>query len=204
MVVMSAALKKVSGKVAGSTAAKTANVVQLRIELRWIRPKVWRRVLVPSSITLAKLHRVIQAAMGWTNSHLHEFVIGQQRYGEPDPDWDTDGAVISERKATLQAALLGHKSARYIYDFGDHWEHEVKLEVPLAKHAGLKVPICVDGKNACPPEDCGGPPGYAEFLRAVADPAHPEYDEMIEWAGRSWDATAFNIDLANREINSLR
>lgn len=184
--------------------SKATPLVQLRIELRWVRPKVWRRVLVPSSMTLAKLHHVIQAAMGWSDSHLHEFAVGQQRYGEADPQWDSPGDVISERKATIAQALQGAKSAVYTYDFGDGWEHEIKVEAPLAKYLDLKAPVCVDGKNACPPEDCGGPPGYEEFLRTMADPADPEHDAMIEWAGRVWDATEFNLDVVNQELRRLR
>lgn len=159
---------------------------------------------LPSSMTLAKLHHVIQTAMGWSYSHLHEFVIGQQRYGEPDPQWDAAGAVISERKTTVASALQGVKSARYTYDFGDGWEHEIKVEAPMAKCLGLKAPVCVDGKNACPPEDCGGPPGYKNFLRTVADPTDPEHDEMLEWAGGVWDAAEFNLDAVNQDLSRLR
>ena len=165
---------------------------------------MWRRVLVPGTMTLAKLHRVIQAAMGWRDSHLHEFIIDEQRYGEPDAGWDEEGGVSSERKATVAKAMLGCRSARYIYDFGDDWEHDLKLEPPPARHLGMKIPACVDGKNACPPEDCGGRYGYAQFVQVVADPKHPEHEEMIEWVGRPWDPAAFSIDRANRAINALR
>jgi hypothetical protein len=183
--------------------SKTTPPVQLRIELRWVRPRVWRRVLVPASMQLARLHRVIQAAMGWSDSHLHEFVIDQQRYGQADPQWDAPGDVIAERKATV-ASLQAATSALYTYDFGDGWEHEIKVEAALAKYLDLKAPVCVEGKNACPPEDCGGPPGYEELLRIMADPGDPEHDAMIEWAGRVWDATEFDLDAVNRELSRLR
>ena len=114
------------------------------------------------------------------------------------------GAVISENKITVAAAFKERTAGRYIYDFGDHWEHDVKLETPLAQPLNLKMPVCIDGKNACPPEDCGGPPGYAAFLQAASDPNHPSHDETLEWVGRTCDVAAFSIDAANQEIKRLR
>ena len=204
MATMTSAVKKMPAKSSAPKATAIGQVYQLRIDLRGVKPKVWRRVLVPGTMTLAQLHHVIQAAMGWRNSHLHEFIIDEQRYGDPDPGWDEEGGVISDHKVTVAKAMRGCGSARYIYDFGDDWDHKLTLEPPAARYLGMKMPVCTDGKSACPPEDCGGPYGYAHFLEAVADPKHPEHAELIEWVGRPWDAAAFSIDGANRAINRLR
>jgi hypothetical protein len=152
-------------------------------------------------MTLGALHYVIQTAMGWSGGHLHDFVVGRLRYGEPELDFDMEGDVISEHETTVAAALQGVKTARYTYDFGDGWEHDIKVEALLAKHEGITVPTCVDGKNACPPEDCGGSPGYEEFLRIMADLTDPEHEERLEWVGvDAWDATEFDLDSVNEDL----
>ena len=122
-------------------------LVQLKIELAGIKPAIWRRVVVPQKITLAKLHQVIQAAMGWTDSHLHEFEIAGCRFGTPDPEFDFGDPVVSEKRATLGAALEGRKTFRYVYDFGDDWEHKIKVEKVLSADA-CPVPLCIGGDNA--------------------------------------------------------
>jgi hypothetical protein len=167
---------------------------QLRVELLEVTPKVWRRLLLPSTIRLPALHRVLQAAMGWTDSHLHEFVIAGQRYSTPDPDWADELKQRDERRIVLEKAL-GYQSRcfDYLYDFGDSWHHVVILE----EHAPLKsdaLVYCTDGANACPPEDVGGAHGYAEFLAGIADPQHDEHENLLTWVGgqqgvhckRSW------------------
>lgn len=191
-------------KVVRLPGADAEHFLQLRIELAWLKPAVWRRVVVPDTITLAKLHRVIQAAMGWSNSHLHDFTIGEQRYGEPDPDWGWGNDILPEKRATLAASLRGAKSLRYTYDFGDNWEHLVKIEKSLPPDPTLKTPVCLAGANACPPEDVGGPPGYVDFLDALSDPAHPEHDNMIEWCSGPFDPTAFDINLANKRLQRIK
>lgn len=184
--------------------AQPAELLQLRIELAWLKPVIWRRVVVPEVITLAKLHKVIQAAMGWTDSHLHEFEIGRSRYGIPDPDWDMDEAVIPEKRITLAMSLAGAKSFRYTYDFGDGWEHRIKVEKSLSAGTHPRTPLCTAGANACPPEDVGGPPGYVDFLDAISNPAHPEHEDMLTRCGGSFDPKAFNIERANQRLQRIK
>jgi Plasmid pRiA4b ORF-3-like protein len=177
--------------------------LQLHIELRGTKPKVWRRVLVPQAITLARLHHVIQAAFGWSGGHLHEFMAGEQRYGTPDPDYDTPGSVQSER-TKLTSALQHAATIDYVYDFGDYWHHRIKLEKMLPSDTQIKLPRCVGGANATPPDDCGGVPGYYEFVAAVTDPNHPEHAEMVQWIGRPWDPAEFDINRVNAWLNDIK
>lgn len=180
------------------------NVLHLQIELRSIEPKVWRLVVVPDTITLTRLHHIIQAAMGWTDTHLHEFDIGGLRYGEPDPEWDFDDSVISEKRVRLLKALEGRKSFDYLYDFGDGWEHKITIKKSLANTLPMPHAICLDGENACPPEDIGGPYGYAEYVEAISNENHPEHDEMIEWGYEDFDPAVFNLDMANQILKTIR
>lgn len=164
----------------------------LRITLIGIEPKVWRRILVPSRITLPKLHTALQAALGWTDSHLHLFVCDGKRYGAPDPDWDDE--VLDERRKKLNALLVEpFASMIYEYDFGDGWEHEIALDECFECDRRNLIPVCIDGANACPPEDVGGPGGYMEFLKAVRNKKHPEHQAMVTWAGGYFEPEAFDI-----------
>ena len=178
--------------------------LQLRIELAWVEPKVWRVLLVPQTIKLHQLHDVIQYAMGWTDSHLHEFEIGQRRYGVPDPDWDAPGSVTAEKGVALVSAFGRGKTCRYVYDFGDGWEHKIKIEKVLPATESAQGAMCVGGENACPPEDVGGPPGYQYFLEAITDPTHEEHADMLAWCGDGFDPTEFDIEIVNRKLGRLR
>lgn len=165
--------------------AEAASAHQLKITLEGVGSPVWRRVLVPSSITLARLHLVIQATMGWTNSHLYEFEVGDARYGlDDDEDDDFDSPSIDARKATLGALSRAGSSFVYRYDFGDDWEHQIDVEEVLPQDSEARYPACVDGEGACPPGDVGGAPGYEHFLAAISDPADAEHDEFLDWGRR--------------------
>ena len=195
---------------ASSTDAASADrpgrsVHQLKVTLKDIRPPVWRRVVVDGSETLHHLHTVIQAAFGWFNSHLHAFVIDGIDYGIPhQDDWTP---VQDERRLTLDAALRT-KRFTYTYDFGDNWVHDIVLEQTYevgSDDAPAAVPDCIDGRRACPPEDCGGPWGYPELLEILADPNHAEHSERLEWLGgpfdpEAFDASTFADDLAFGQI----
>lgn len=174
-------------------------IFQLKIRLEYSRPPIWRRVLVSSGITLHKLHDVIQAAMGWTDSHLHMFVVGERRYGVPDPEWDVE--LGDERKVTL-AELLRRPKDRilYEYDFGDGWLHVVELEKSVPPSQDQQVPCVVAGRRACPPEDCGGPPGYARLLHVLGQSDSPERRELLEWVGEEFDPAAFDLASLNRRL----
>jgi hypothetical protein len=171
---------------------------QITITLRGIRPPIWRRVQVPGPIRLAALHEVIQTVFGWTDSHLHQFVVAGRTYGQPD---DFDEAVEDESGVSLAEALgTRHKRFLYVYDFGDNWEHDVVVENIVVGNSGSERPLCLGGKRHRPPEDCGGPPGYENFLAAVRDPGHEEHDAMLELVGGSFDAEAFDLAAVNRTL----
>lgn len=167
-------------------------VFQLKVTLRDVKPPIWRRVLVDGSATLDAVHDVIQAAFGWWNHHLHEFRIGGRDYGVPDPDWDLS-RVLDETRYRLDKLVGEGDKFRYVYDFGDDWDHDVHVEKILPRGEVDTVPACTAqpaGGRACPPEDCGGTWGYEEFLVAIADPSHERHAELIEWHGGDFDPEA--------------
>ncbi len=184
--------------------ARPATIHALRVELADVEPPVWRRIEVASTSTLAQLHGILQAAMGWTNSHLHEFVAGGKRYGRPDPE-DAGDAPIDERKVRLEALLTraGQKLA-YVYDFGDGWEHTIEVESIARQAPERACPAVTAGAGACPPEDVGGPEGYRECLEALADPRHERHAEMREWIGGEFDPAAFDLRAVNRKLQRRR
>ena len=175
------------------------SIVSLKIALRGAKPPIWRRLLAPASMTLADLHAAIQAAMGWEDSHLHVFDIGGKSYGDRASVDD----VADENRLTL-GGLRSSGVARfgYTYDFGDNWEHTVTIEKTLPAAEGMTYPTCLAGKRACPPEDCGGPWGYQELLDIIADPAHPERAERLEWLGEDFDPEEFSVVAANSILGS--
>ncbi len=176
-------------------------VLEIRVQLQYIEPPIWRRLRIRSGATLADLHRAIQAAMDWSDSHLHEFFITGRRYGPLHEDAPEE--LIDETKTVL--ATLGLKPAMrftYNYDFGDNWEHDIRVERIEAMAAELLRPLCLDGARACPPEDCGGPPGYQELRAALADPRHPRHHELHRWLGKDWDAERFDLEAVNRALRS--
>jgi hypothetical protein len=176
-------------------------VFQLKVQLNDIQPEIWRRILVPASTTLDRIHQIIQVAMGWQNSHLHQFISGQDTYSEPDPDFDNDSQP--EGMVAIGALLNAPgQSLLYEYDFGDGWEHEVTLEQVLTGVGGRILPICIDGRRACPPEDVGGPHGYEEFLRVYLDEQHPDHEEMLDWAGEGFDPERFEIESVNLVLSA--
>ena len=174
-------------------------ILQLKVTLRHIRPAIWRRVEVPAGLSLLDLHHVLQGAMGWTDSHLHQFEHDGLMYGPPDREFGE--AMISERK-TRVGHILDRPRARltYEYDFGDGWEHEVVVEAMGEPVPDARYPRVTDGKRACPPEDVGGPSGYEDFLAAVANPEHEEHASMLEWIGGPFDPESFDVIVANDRV----
>jgi hypothetical protein len=182
-------------------------IYQLKVTLLGTTPPIWRRLLVPSGITLDYLHDVLQVAMGWENCHMHDFRIGQRRFGKPDPDDGLMGmpATSNERTAQLSSVLgkVGAKAV-YTYDFGDGWEHGIVIEKVLLPQSGLMYPICTAGKRLAPPEDCGGIPGYYNLLEALSDPHHKQHEELQEWVDDGFDPDAFSVDDVNRRLAPLQ
>lgn len=182
--------------------------MSLRIELLEVVPLVWRRMLVPQPWTLANLHRYLQWVMGWTDSHAHEFEVGD---GLVAPDWwiqeagsDEDvGRYRDERRVSI-AAVVSELGARgefeYRYDMGDGWEHRIAIESKPASAVGdWTLPVCVAGENACPPEDVGGPHGYTLFLKILADRQHEQHEDMVHWIGGVFDPRGFDLNRINRD-----
>ena len=135
--------------------------------------------------------------MGWTDSHLHQFIAGGRYYGVPDPEWDLM-KTHDERKVRLNQLLKKEKdSLVYEYDFGDGWEHKITLEKILPFDPNIVLPVCVKAKGACPPEDIGGMWGYYDFLEALNDSEHPEHEESKAWVGGAFDPAAYDIDEVN-------
>jgi len=179
-------------------------VYVVKITLEEVEPPVWRRVQVPGSITLERLDMVIQKAMGWHNSHLHEFEVGGRRYGQPVPD-EPEYGVEPEWKLTLRGAAPSKGTRfRYVYDLGDGWGHEVRVEAIQTPAGPFKHPVCLAGERACPPEDCGGAPGYENLLEVLRDRSHPEHREMLRWAGRGFDPERFDLAAVNRKLRLLK
>jgi hypothetical protein len=182
-------------------------IYQLKVTLLETKPPIWRRLLVPAGLTLEVLHDVLQIAMGWTDSHLHEFRVGQKRFGKPDPEDELmDLPEVSNESTAHLFMVLGKAGAKaiYTYDFGDSWEHAIVVEKVLQPGPGVVYPMCVGGKLLCPPEDCGGIPGYYNLLEAISDPAHKEHEDMLDWLGGSYDPEAFSVDEVNRRLAALQ
>jgi hypothetical protein len=176
-------------------------IYQLKVTLSEIDPPVWRRVLVPGGYSLDRVHRVIQYAMGWQDMHLHSFDIEGQQYGEPDPVGEL--VLRDELDIRLDAVASKGDVFRYTYDFGDWWEHEVTVEDVFTAEPDERYPMCVAGERACPPEDVGGALGYGELLEALADPDHPEHEEMRGWLGRELDPEHFDPTRATTLLRRL-
>lgn len=178
------------------------DIYQIKVTLKNCRPPIWRRVLVPSDIRLPRLHRILQMAMGWTDSHLHMFTIRGEQFGVPDEDFPD--MVRNERNVRLDKLVGAGGTFVYEYDFGDSWEHAIKVEKILPALPDVRIPLCLAGNRACPPEDCGGAWGYEHLLEVLRDPTHEEHDEMLTWLGDGFDLEAFDIDATNVELRTLR
>ncbi len=173
------------------------SIISLKVTLRGAKPPIWRRLLAPANMTLADLHEAIQRAMGWDGGHLHVFDIDGRSYGDRSAVDD----VADENRLTLDGVRRsGVARFAYTYDFGDDWEHTITIEKTLPAAQGTTYPACIAGKRACPPEDCGGPWGYQELLDIIADPAHPERAERLEWLGEEFDPEEFSVEVANATL----
>lgn len=182
-------------------------VVTLLITLDSIEPPVWRRIATDGDITLRGLHHVIQAAFGWTDAHLHEFVLEQQIYAMLDKEnvLDTieeiDRIPQDDRKARLQRLVYPGQIFTYLYDFGDNWTHVIKVEKIETQSEKMDIAHILDGQRAAPPEDVGGQPGYEQFLDAIlSTPKSQEARDYLQWAGGEFDPEAFDRRIANNAL----
>jgi|ERR1700674_3192547 len=177
---------------------------QLSIRLLEIEPPIWRRLAVPGTVSLAKLHAILQKVMGWDNYHIYLFTVGRQQYGESVSEWAEVAQRVLNAKRVMLEDIAVHKGARFIYtyDMGDGWEHEIRVE---EIHEGPPQQVqCLEGARSCPPEDCGGPYGYEELLEIIFDPKHSEYRERRDWLGESFDPELFDVEIVNRRLRRLK
>ena len=188
------------------TVEKPQEIYQIKVTLMGTDPPIWRQLLVPANLTLERLHDVLQLAVGWEDCHMHEFRIGKQVFGTPNPmEQAFDGPrTASERTARLDGVLGRSRKALYTYDFGDSWDHEIVVEKRLPAEPGRVYPTCVAGERHGPPEDCGGIPGFYNLLEAIGDPEHEEHETMLEWLGDGFDPEAFSVDEVNQRLMPLQ
>ncbi len=178
------------------------DIYQIKVTLRHSHPPIWRRIEVPADTKLGKLHRVLQAVMGWTDSHLHAFRVDGEAYGVPDPEFPDD--MENERNVRLDRAAGEGRTIIYEYDFGDGWEHELRVEKIAPAEPSIRYPRCLAGKRACPPEDCGGIPGYEHLQEVLSNPKNKEYKELRDWLGYDLEPEAFDLDEINRALKGIR
>lgn len=178
-------------------------VYQFRVELKGIAPPIWRTIQVPETYSFWDLHVAIQDAMGWLDYHLHQFDVVnpetgvKEGIGIPDEEFGGDGVgeVLPGWKKKIASYFSADKPAvDYSYDFGDGWVHEVRLEKILPREKGVRYPVCIAGKRACPPEDCGGVWGYQNLLEILSDPGHKEHASTLDWLGGRFDPEAFDAE----------
>jgi hypothetical protein len=176
-----------------------------KVTLQASDPPIWRRFQIPADVTLGDLHYTLQIVMGWTNSHLHMFEIGRERYTAVYPDVFDDDEPLNEEEDVELREVIKRKGAklRYEYDFGDSWFHELRLEDVSAAQPGVRYPRCLEGERACPPEDCGGMHGYYRMLDILKHPEHKEYETYREWLPEAFDPDLFDLELANAELKNV-
>jgi len=179
-------------------------ILCLKITLNQTNPAIWRKVMVPASVRFFDLHHIIQISLGWKNSHLFEFQVGDYKIGYIDPneafeDTADAGGVTLDLLLTKEGFTF-----TYLYDFGDNWQHTVEVEKILEKENGKVYPVCTEGQLACPPEDSGGIHGFYDKLEILKDKKHPEYAFIKEWIGRGYDPEKFNIDKVNKELPNFK
>lgn len=183
---------------------------QFKIQIKGItKPPVWRRLLVPADITFHTFHQIIQTAFGWENSHLYQFSLkgwgSLPSYKIPDDEDYIDEVEHSQIIRLLEVFNARAQTFTYIYDFGDDWKHSILLEEILEE--GTNNAVCLAGQGACPPENCGGVPGYAHLIEVLADPKNPEYKDLRRWLGitkkNEWDVNAFDLETVNSKLKAL-
>jgi hypothetical protein len=180
--------------------------IQIKISLDKTNPLIWRELLVPRDITFYKLHHVIQLTMSWTNAHLFEFKIEGYRIGEIFENMEElDDSHIINAKETKLITLVDKEGEqfKYEYDFGDGWNHTIILEKYKSLKPKHQLPFCVSGALKCPPEDCGGIPGFYDFLSVISDKHHPDHKNTKAWAGGKFDPAEFDLVKINKQLKNI-
>jgi hypothetical protein len=178
-----------------------ARQYQLRIELDGVTPVIWRTIWVEGDMSLIQLHHIVQATMGWSDAHLHQFIIKDRTYATPHPEDDPGRPIVDERKVRLEKILDTGLDFEYHYDFGDGWTHRISvMQVkPLDRPNGAGYVEA--GEHACPPEDSGGAHLYQEFLdQRRAKPGSEDVRSFLRWAGEDFDPTRFDRHAANAAL----
>ncbi len=178
-------------------------IALLHVVLVGSEPAIWRRVAVPVRGSLRMIHDIIQGAMGWQDYHLWEFIVGDKRYGMPEPGWRERGLFTAKNIRLQKLIERGVEQFDYVYDMGDDWLHRITIEAVEDGEPGLAYPRLLDGARRAPPEDVGGIPGFQAFLEAMADPAHPEHEAMVAWYGEVFDPETFDQLAAEYRIGSI-
>lgn len=181
-------------------------ILQIKISIEEITPKIWRRFQVEDSLTFHQLHKVIQLVMGWSDSHLYGFKAGDKEYqDEKSEDFGDVGDENILPSGKNRVSLLKEKQKfNYTYDFGDCWEHLLVVEKILPRTASVSYPVCLEGERNCPPEDCGSVPGYYNLMAVRKNKKHPEYESLIkEWLGEDYDPEYFNPQEVNTELRRM-
>ena len=177
-------------------------VFQIKITLKNITPLIWRRILVKADVKLPDLHKIIQTVMGWTNSHLHQFICKDKHYSNPeyDDEWDDRWQVDYSNVKLSDLISEPNRQFVYEYDFGDSWAHTLKIEKIFPAEKGMKYPTCIVGERCCPPEDCGSAGGYEDLLEIIKNPDDEEYESMMEWLGGYFEPEFFDIEEVNAAL----
>ena len=186
----------------------TTMMYELEMSLLNIEPRIWRRFAMSGNMGLKKLHSVIQIVMGWEDYHLHSFEIGGKTYTMDEADWmdygDTPDGIRYESDFRIRGVLDEGDQFTYQYDFGDNWQHSIKVVHTGAPQEGVQYPICLAGARACPPEDVGGVRGYQNYLEALMNPLHEDHEQMVDWRGPGFDPNAFDVVSINQQLRKLR
>lgn len=180
------------------------NILQLKITLLGIEPKIYRIVQVPETITLRNLHKVIQKVMEWENYHLYQFMKDRQSFGPKSRDFDMSEVQNDKSVPVIELLPKIRHKMYYEYDFGDGWLHEILLQKILPAEESVRYPVCIDGKYGGPPEDSGGPPGYCDLLEALDDPDHAGHEDAIDWLGEEYDPGRFDLDEINKRLRRIK
>jgi hypothetical protein len=185
-------------------AKKPTQIYQIKVTLDDSHPPIWRRILVPGNTTLLKLHDILQIVMGWEDYHLHMFKVEGLIYGNPADDEYGDLGTINEASYKLSRVIYAEgQRFTYEYDFGDSWDHTLLVEKIFSPQEGVRYPLCLKGKRACPPEDVGGVRGYENFLEAIRDHDHQEHEDYLTWVGGEFDPEAFDMAEINARLRSM-